>query len=219
MSVQRFKPAAPPGVTTFPASDVLHRFRAALITRDAAGVLHGLQFIGASGTKRFLMGARVQGLHCLIGEQGDDAQGESSAAAPDVACLVEGFATGASVHEATGHTVAVGFHAGNLAAVARAIRDTHPQAGIVVCADDDRDTPGNPGLTHERQAALAMGGLVATPDFGPDRPAGASDFNDLHRHCALSAVRTAVRGAGVPSVGIVCAEDRVLRPTGPTPSR
>lgn len=64
------------------------------------------------------------------------------------------------------------------------------------------------GLTHARHAALAVAGLVAIPDFGPDRPAGASDFNDLHRHCGLSAVLTAVRGAGVPSVGMPGAEVR-----------
>jgi putative DNA primase/helicase len=186
----------------------LRVYRGALVVpaRDAAGVLHGLQFIGASGTKRFLKGARVQGLYCLVGEQRDDGCGEPSAAARDVVCVVEGFATGASVHEATGHTVAVAFHAGNLAAVARAVLDRHPQASIVVCADDDRDTPSNPGLTHARQAALAAGGLLAIPDFGPDRPAGASDFNDLHRHRGLSAVLTAVRAAGVPSAGMTGAE-------------
>lgn len=199
----------------------LRVYRGALVVpaRDATGVLHGLQFIGASGAKRFLKGARVQGLYCPIGSPGDEGRGEPHVAARDVVCVVEGFATGASVHEATGHAVAVAFHAANLAAVARAIRDTHPQAGIVVCADDDRDTPGNPGLTHARQAALAVGGLVAIPDFGPDRPAGASDFNDLHRHRGLSAVLTAVRGAGVPSVGMVGAEDRPGRsaPDWPDP--
>lgn len=168
----------------------LRVYRGALVApaRDATDVLHGLQFIGASGAKRVLKGARVQGLYCLVGEQGGAACGESSGAARDVVCVVEGFATGASVHEATGHAVAVAFHAGNLAAVARVIRDKHPQAGIVVCADDDRDTPGNPGLAHARQAALAVGGLLATPEFGPDRPVGASDFNDLHQHRGLSAV-------------------------------
>jgi putative DNA primase/helicase len=188
----------------------LRVYRGALVVpaRDAAGVLHGLQFIGASGTKRFLKGARVQGLYCLVGSPGDEGRGEPHVAARDVVCVVEGYATGASVHEATGHTVAVAFHAGNLAAVARAIRDRHHQAGIVVCADDDRDTPGNPGLAHSRQAALAVGGLVAIPDFGPDRPASATDFNDLHRHRGLSAVLTAVRAAGVPAVGMTGAEDQ-----------
>jgi putative DNA primase/helicase len=140
--------------------------------RAAAGVLHGLQFIGASGAKRFLKGARVHGLYCLLGSPGNEGRGEPHVAARDVVCVVEGFATGASVHEAIGPAVAVAFHAGNLAAVAKAISDRHPQASIVVCADDDRDTPGNPGLTHARQAALVAGGLLAIPDFGPDRPAG-----------------------------------------------
>ena len=186
----------------------LHVYRGALVVpaRDAAGVLHGLQFIGASGTKRFLKGARVQGLYCLLGERGCDACAEPSTVARDVVCVVEGFSTGASIREATGHAVAVAFHAGNLAAVARAVRDRQPQARIVVCADDDRDTPGNPGLSHARQAALAVGGLLATPEFGPDRPAGASDFNDLYRIRGLSAVLTAVRAAGAPSVGMTGAE-------------
>jgi len=188
----------------------LRVYRGALVVpaRDSAGVLHGLQCIGASGAKRFLKGARVQGLYCLLGSLGDDGRAEPSAAARDVVCVVEGLATGASVHEATGHSVAVAFHAGNLAAVARAIGDRQPQARIVVCADDDRATPGNPGLTHARQAALVVGESLAIPDFGPDRPEGASDFNDLHRHRGLSAVVTAVRAAGVPAVGITGAEDR-----------
>jgi putative DNA primase/helicase len=104
--------------------------------------------------------------------------------------------------------VAVAFHAGNLAAVAKALRERHPQASIVVCADDDRDTPGNPGLTHAQQAAWAVGGLLATPASGPYRPAGASDFNDLHRHRGLSAVPAAVRAARVPRAGMTGADVR-----------
>jgi putative DNA primase/helicase len=107
----------------------LRVYRGALLVpaRDAGGALHGLQFIGASGAKRFLKGARVQGLFGVVGKHGDDACGEPHVAARDVVCVVEGFATGASVHEATGHAVAVAFHAGNLAAVAKAIRERHPR--------------------------------------------------------------------------------------------
>ncbi len=116
----------------------------------------------------------------------------------DVVCVAEGFATGASVREATGHAVAVAFHAGNLEAVARSIRETHPKARIVVCADDDRDTPGNPGLTHARQSARAVDGCLAIPAFGSERSPDASDFNDLHRHVGLSAVQRAVQAAEPP---------------------
>ena len=166
----------------------LRVYRGALVVpvRDMAGELHGLQFIGAGGIKRFLRDTAVHG-HCFMVKAVGGPGGEL-----EIVCVAEGFATGASIHEATGHPVAVAFHAGNLAAVALAIRGRHPHAQIVVCADDDRNTAGNPGLTLARQAALAVDALLAIPDFGQDRPAGASDFNDLHRTRGLFAVQTVV---------------------------
>ncbi|MBK6657710.1 MAG: hypothetical protein IPG43_05945 [Proteobacteria bacterium] len=44
------------------------------------------------------------------------------------------------MHAATGYPVAVAFNAGNLAAVTRALRQSHPRARLIVCADDDMDT-------------------------------------------------------------------------------
>jgi putative DNA primase/helicase len=173
----------------------LRVYRGALVipVRDAVGVLHGLQFVGGSGTKRFLKDTAVQGHYFQIGETGAASEG------PEIVCVAEGFGTGASIHEATGYPVAVAFHAGNLAAVAKAIRDKHPKADMVVCADDDRETKGNPGLTLARQAAMAVGGRLAIPDFGPERLAGATDFNDLCRNRGLSAVLTVVRAATASS--------------------
>ncbi|MDC6286854.1 DNA primase, partial [Ralstonia solanacearum] len=57
-----------------------------------------------------------------------------------------------------------------------------------VCADDDIETAGNPGLTKAREAAQAIGALLAVPDFGPERPDGATDFNDLAVACGHGAV-------------------------------
>ena len=153
-------------------------YRGTLIVpvHDVTGVLHGLQFIASAGAKRFLKDTAVQGHYLQIGDTGDSGE------ALERICIAEGFATGASVHAATGYPVAVAFHAGNLASVALAIRGKHPRADIVVCADDDSNTPGNPGRTLARQAALAVGGRLAFPDFGPARPEDASDFNDLHRN-------------------------------------
>lgn len=140
-------------------------------------VLHSLQFIGPDGEKRFLPGGRVQGCCFTIGMVGN------------AVCVVEGYATGASIHAATGCAVAVAFNAGNLTAVARSLREQHPGMAIVVCADDDSATPGNPGLTKAREAAEAVGGVVAVPDFGEGRPVGATDFNDLARLLGAEAVR------------------------------
>ena len=44
-----------------------------------------------------------------------------------VLVVCEGFATGASIHEATGHAVAVAFNAGNLLPVAQALPDLSPR--------------------------------------------------------------------------------------------
>jgi putative DNA primase/helicase len=138
--------------------------------RDTAGKLHSLQTIAADGTKRFMPGGRVKGCYHAIGRPGGRV----------IVC--EGYATGATLHEATGDGVAVAFNAGNLQAVAVALRAKYPCLTIVVAADDDWKTPGNPGLTAAKLAAAAVGGLLAVPDFtGLPRGDRDSDFNDLHR--------------------------------------
>ena len=93
--------------------------------------------------------------------------------------VCEGFATGATIHEATGEAVAVAFNAGNLGAVAYALHKKYPELAIVIAADDDHKTDGNPGLTSAKSAALAVGGFVVAPQFPAGRPAKATDFNDL----------------------------------------
>jgi putative DNA primase/helicase len=52
----------------------------------------------------------------------------------------------------------------------------------VLAADDDWKTPGNPGLTAAKEAARAVGGLIAKPSFD-DLPRGDhdTDFNDQAR--------------------------------------
>lgn len=75
----------------------------------------------------------------------------------------------------------------------------------------------NPSLTAAREAAAAVGALVAVPDFGPDRPAGAKDFNDLARLRGLEAVRKCIANAMTPDeVGFLMAARRLaaLSPFG-----
>lgn len=151
--------------------------------------LHSLQFIGPDGGKRFLSGGRVAGCHFIIG-------GTQDATA---LCIAEGFATGATIHEATGHPVAVAFNAGNLLPVARVLQARFPAMPLIVCADDDAMTQGNPGLGKAKEAAQAVGGRLALPDFGPPRPEGASDFNDLAAQCGKWAVREAIEKAAPPA--------------------
>jgi hypothetical protein len=118
---------------------------ALVIPMRKGGELHSLQFIGADGNKRFLSGGRVSGCYCSIGTT-EDAK---------ALCIVEGFATGATVHQATGYPVAVAFNAGNLKSVALAMRERFPTLVLIVCADDDAATERNPEITKARLAAIA----------------------------------------------------------------
>jgi putative DNA primase/helicase len=81
-------------------------------------------------------------------------------------CIAEGFATGATIHEATGYPVAVAFNAGNLGPVAKAMREKFADLPLILCADDDSRTEGNPGLTKATEAARSVGALLAIPFFG-----------------------------------------------------
>jgi uncharacterized protein (DUF927 family)/phage/plasmid primase-like uncharacterized protein len=160
--------------------------RLVLPLRDADGAVHSLQFIGPDGEKRYLTGGRKAGCYFDIGQ-------------PDgVLCVAEGFATGASIFEATGYAVAVAFDAGNLAAVTKALHKKHPDLRLIVCADDDYLTVGNPGISKATEAAQSIGALLAVPDFGADRPEKATDFNDLHQCAGLDAVRRCIEGARKP---------------------
>lgn len=137
------------------------------------GQLASVQTIYPDGTKRFLAGGRAAGGCYPI----EDAV---TRARPILIC--EGFATGASLHEAIGARVIVAFNASNLLPVARAIRRQHPKDEIVIAGDDDRWTAGNPGQTKARQAALEIGAKLLMPNFTDmDLSTRPTDFNDFYR--------------------------------------
>lgn len=161
--------------------------------RDAAKKIHSLQaiFPAKSGNrdKDYLKYGAKSGLFYSFGRP----QGT-----PPTILIGEGYATLASAHAATGHACIVAFDAGNLVAVARVLRERFPAAVLVLLADNDQWTEGNPGITKATEAAKAVGGLVAVPSF----PAGADgrpkDFNDLHALQGLDAVREVIEAAAAP---------------------
>jgi hypothetical protein len=138
---------------------------------DATGKLSNVERIApekpAEGTdKKGLFGGRRDKLFALIG----------TLKGAEALLVCEGFATGASLYEATGLPVAVAFNAGNLLPVAKALRAKYRQLPMVVCADDDHAQPVNVGLTKAIAAAKAVRGGLAAPSFTTDRQ---TDFNDL----------------------------------------
>lgn len=110
-----------------------------------------------------------------------------------VVLVAEGYATGATLHQATGLPVVVAFDAGNLLPVAEAIKKAYRGARILVCADDDYQTEGNPGVAAAENAALAVAGAVAVPAFTVDREGKKlTDFNDLAALEGESVVRAQI---------------------------
>lgn len=134
--------------------------------KDIHGKLWGYQTILDDGTKSFQPGQKTQGLFHLIGE------------VTDYLYIVEGFATGASIHEASGVAVAVSFNANNLDLVTEAFRLKYPKLPIVICADDDRYRDENVGVKKADVAASNHLCSVLIPDF-KDRTTKPTDFNDL----------------------------------------
>lgn len=134
--------------------------------------------------KDFLLGGRKRGCFFLIGKPRDGV--------PVAIC--EGYATGETIHQATGWCVAVAWDAYNLPHVAEVLREAMPRESFVICADNDQFTERpvkNPGLTLAKRAAAEIGARVVWPEFDDltDEP---TDFNDLACSVGLEAVQARV---------------------------
>lgn len=179
--------------------------------RDATGALHNLQRIApqrpteeeqARGLteKRFLAGGRKRGMFHVIGQ--------AEGAPADLVLMAEGYATAATLHEASGRPAVVAFDAGNLAAVAEAMPARFPGACFLVCADHDAGTEArsgkNPGLEGAEKAArkLRALGCAAAVLLPEGLPSGGTDFNDLASAASLDEVaRQVAAAADLPTLG------------------
>ena len=188
--------------------------------RDAAGELQNVQRVAAvkpadgSPEKRFLPGGRKTGLTHWCGEPAGAA----------VLLLAEGYATAASLHEATGRPVAVAFDAGNLVHVTRALRAQWPAASLLVCGDDDSDTHTRTGKNPGREKAAAAARAVDSENapagavFPDGMSKGGSDFNDLAVQAGSAAVLALIDAAvlGLASGKARQATTRAAKPRKPT---
>jgi putative DNA primase/helicase len=142
--------------------------------RDTDGRLWGFQRIQPDGKKLWKTGQRKDGCFHLIG----------SVDKADVIIICEGFATGASLFEATGHAIICAFDAGNLVKVASEVKKKWPSHAYIVAADNDAwtmkqdTTPWNPGVEKATEAAKKCIGSIVIPQFR-DTSSKPTDFNDL----------------------------------------
>ena len=161
------------------------QYKGALVipVKDQDDKITSMQFIGKDGSKRFLGGGTVAG-------------GSWTIAGDEQKILTEGFATAASIHEATGATVRIAFNAGNLVKVC--------EPGWTIAGDNDAWTtdknnePWNPGQEKALTAAWEHNCKVVLPTFSPDTGNEPTDFNDLATLENLDVVKDQIGGAVLP---------------------
>lgn len=155
------------------------------VPRDQA--LRAVQIIQPDGTKRFTKGFEKPRCCVRLGH----------VAVGDPILLCEGYATGLTLRMAVERRlpVVVALDAGNLLPVAELMRAMHPQCRILVCADDDYRTPGNPGRDKAYRVTRAVADTAYTwPIFrAANRGPKDTDFNDLQAREGLHAVRRQLR--------------------------
>ena len=137
--------------------------------RTIAGELVNIQRIAPDGQKRFYKDARVSGCFALIGQE-----------IPETGSLyiAEGWATAVTIHQALRVPVVAAMFADNLKPVALAVRSKYPRLALVVAADNDHRTPGNPGMTKGRAAKEAIQGHLTYPTVCLAHDCRCTDFND-----------------------------------------
>lgn len=175
------------GLDKFAIPGTLYKYNPSIDTinliipmKDVEGRIWGFQSIDDDGQKCFLDGQKTDSLYHLIGKL--DPNG--------VIYVVEGYATGVTIHATTGRTVAVAFNAFGLTTVGAALRGAYPNLRIVFCGDEDnwkldgRGLPYRTGYKKSREAARLTQGSHCKVSFKDidaktvqaNKP---TDFNDL----------------------------------------
>jgi putative DNA primase/helicase len=150
-----------------------------------------LEMIDESGRKAALAGRGTKVGGYWATERLPDGDGT------DLTLLIgEGVATVLAASEATGLLGIAALSAGNLPAVAKAMRDRYPAAVIVILADLVKAT-GRPD-PNAIEAASIVAGKLAIPDFGSDRDPDMTDMNDLCILFGAEAVARTIASATVP---------------------
>jgi phage/plasmid primase-like uncharacterized protein/KaiC/GvpD/RAD55 family RecA-like ATPase len=122
---------------------------------DAEGVLSSLQYIDSEGGKLYQTGGATGGCFWQLGTTDE----------PGVIYMAEGFATAATIHQATGRPCVIAYSASNLVPVLGALRAQHdPKQEIVIVADNDKSGVGQ---KYAEQACAKHGArLVMPPELG-----------------------------------------------------
>lgn len=154
--------------------------------KDIHGKIWGYQSIEESGEKQFIRDQKTSGLYYQFG----------IISPSEPILLAEGFATAASIYEATGRPVLCAFSASNLKTVAEICRANFDKASIVICGDDDSSKKVNAGKIKAIEAARVSQGQAVFPVF-KDKDEADSDFNDLQIKEGLGCVAEQINSLNI----------------------
>lgn len=145
---------------------------------DESGAVVAAQTIKPQGDKRLLTGSAKRGAYHAV----------NAPEQPQEVIIAEGLATTLSAYLMRPDALAVcAIDASNLLPVAIQIRQQHPQAEIIIAADNDRlDDKPNTGTDAAEKAALAVRGWVAVPPTDYK-----ADWNDYHQQNGLEVATAA----------------------------
>ncbi|WP_411705420.1 DUF927 domain-containing protein [Edaphovirga cremea] len=154
---------------TFP---ILPDGRLLLPLVNETGTVTAAQTITSDGGKRLLAGSTKRGAYYAV----------NTLERPDTVIIAEGLATALSVHLIRPDALVVSaIDAGNLPPVAEVIRYRHPQAQIILAADNDlKPNVPNTGKDTAEKASRSVDGWVALPPTSDK-----ADWNDFHQQNGL----------------------------------
>jgi putative DNA primase/helicase len=146
-----------------------------------SGQTWSLQRIDNAGDKRFMTGGKAKGMVFVIGVPLDG----------EPICAAEGYATGASIHRATGWPVIVTFSANNMVTAAPTIKQNFPNSRVLFCGDNDNSGTGQKAT--KKAAAVINGGIAIPPVRG--------DWNDHEADVGTEDITRLLKSAlaGVPN--------------------
>ena len=146
-----------------------------------------IEMIDKDGLKSALSGGQKSGGH-WASQRLPEGDGEGLTLQ-----IGEGVSTVLSGKGESDNIAVAALSCGNLLSVARQMRARYPKAAITILADLVKTT-GKPD-PHAIEAAHAVSGKLATPDFGPDRLGGMTDFNDLAATMGRDVVKALIAAA------------------------
>jgi len=136
---------------------------------DEKNDICSIQYINVDGEKLYHSGAPTKGKFWMLGTLDE----------PGVLYVAEGFATAATIHEATMRPCVVAFSASNIVPVVEGFRERNPNQLITIVADNDKNGIGQ---KYADQASAKYGAtVIVIPVEGMDANdyAGIKDLNAL----------------------------------------